>query len=41
MHVIKEIADTVYFMDEGKIISSGTPGEVLANQEVREAYIGL
>jgi len=41
MHVIKEIADTVYFMDEGKIISSGAPEEVLAHREVREAYIGL
>ena len=41
MQVVKQIADTVYFMDEGRIISSGTPEEVLAHREVREAYIGL
>ena len=41
MNVVLEIADWVFFMDEGRIEAFGKPEEVLADKEVREAYIGL
>ena len=39
--VVIEVADWMFFMDEGKIEASGFPEEVLSNPEVRAAYIGL
>jgi len=41
MTVVLEICDWVYFMDEGKIVCWGLPLEVLADQKVKEAYLGL
>ena len=41
MNVVLEISDWVWFMDEGKIVSFGLPEDVLGNQSVKEAYIGL
>ena len=41
LSVVIEVADWVYFMDEGRVASFGMPGEVLADPEVRAAYIGL
>lgn len=41
MTVVLEICDWVYFMDEGKIVCWGLPSEVLADQKVKEAYLGL
>lgn len=41
MSVVMDIADWVYFMDEGKIIAAGTPTEVLGNPTVRAAYLGM
>jgi len=41
MNVVIEIADWVYFMDEGQVVSFGLPNEVLGDPEVRAAYIGL
>lgn len=41
MRIIAEISDLVYFMCEGRVTFSGTPQEVLKNQKVREAYIGV
>lgn len=41
MSVVLEVADWVYFMDEGEIIAFGQPDEVLGDQEVRAAYLGL
>jgi len=41
MNVVLEIADWVFFMDEGRIEAFGLPRDVLADKEVREAYIGL
>jgi len=34
-------ADYVYVMHEGKIKAHGTPAEVQASDEIREAYLGL
>lgn len=41
MNVIMEIADFVYFMDNGQVVSFGKPNEVLGDPEVRKAYIGI
>jgi ABC-type branched-subunit amino acid transport system ATPase component len=41
MNVVIEIADWVYFMDEGQVVSFGLPSDVLGDPEVRAAYIGL
>jgi ABC-type branched-subunit amino acid transport system ATPase component len=36
---VKELADQVIVMDEGKVIAQGVPSEVLARPEIMEAYI--
>jgi len=41
MSVVIDIADWVYFMDEGQIVAFGLPHEVLGDKWVREAYLGL
>lgn len=41
MNAVREVADIVHFMNAGKILSSGTPEEVLNNPGVREVYIGV
>ncbi|MCS6831811.1 MAG: ABC transporter ATP-binding protein [bacterium] len=41
MGVVMEIADWVYFMDDGQIVAQGTPEEVLGDATVRAAYLGL
>lgn len=41
MSIILELADWLYFLDEGKLTAFGIPSEVLADQNIREAYIGL
>jgi len=41
MQVIKRVADSVYFMDHGKIIAQGAPDDVLNNTHVREIYTGV
>ncbi|WP_445356733.1 LPS export ABC transporter ATP-binding protein [Microbulbifer sp. ANSA002] len=35
-----DICETSYIVSEGHIIAAGTPDEVLANQQVREVYLG-
>jgi len=41
MTVVIEIANWVYFLDEGQVAAFGMPEEVLADPEVRTAYVGL
>ncbi len=41
MSVIMETADFVYFMDEGRCVTFGSPRDVLEDPRVREAYTGL
>ncbi|HKY42873.1 MAG TPA: ABC transporter ATP-binding protein [Pyrinomonadaceae bacterium] len=41
MNVVIEIADWVYFMDEGQVSAFGLPNEVLGDSNVRAAYLGL
>lgn len=40
MDVVSAISDRVVCMAEGRIIASGTPSEVAANEQVIEAYLG-
>ncbi len=41
MGVVMDISDRVVVMDYGKKIGDGTPSEVLANQNVIDAYLGV
>jgi ABC-type branched-subunit amino acid transport system ATPase component len=41
MQVIRDIADWVYFMNEGKIVSYGLSEEILENKEIRRIYMGI
>ncbi len=41
MSVVREIADWVYFMNEGKIAFFGRTDHVLGDKEVREIYLGF
>jgi len=36
---VKQVADQVIVMDEGRVIAQGAPSEVLARPEIMEAYI--
>ena len=42
-HNVREtlgICDRAYILSEGKVLTAGTPGEVLAHPEVRSVYLG-
>ncbi len=41
MNVVIEVADLVYFLDNGQFASFGTPADVLGDPEIRKAYIGV
>jgi len=41
MGVVMDISDRVVVMDYGRKIGDGTPSEILANQEVIDAYLGV
>ena len=36
---VRQVADLVIVMDEGRIIAQGKPGEVLGRPEIMEAYV--
>jgi branched-chain amino acid transport system ATP-binding protein len=40
MGVIRQLADSVVVLDEGKLLAQGEPAEVLADRRVVEAYLG-
>jgi len=35
-----DICETAYIVSEGHIIASGTSAEILANQQVKQVYLG-
>lgn len=41
MNVIEQVADHVYFMDQGKIIAQGNPETVLQDNYVQRLYTGM
>jgi ABC-type branched-subunit amino acid transport system ATPase component len=41
MNVVLDVADWAYFMDDGRQTAAGRPREVLADPDVRAAYMGL
>jgi len=41
MSVVAEVADWVYFMNDGRISFFGRTDHVLGNREVRESYLGF
>jgi ABC-type branched-subunit amino acid transport system ATPase component len=41
MTVVFDIADWVYFLDDGRIVSFGLPADVLGDTEIRKAYLGI
>jgi branched-chain amino acid transport system ATP-binding protein len=40
MHVVFSLAERISVLAQGRIIASGSPGEVRANPKVKEAYLG-
>lgn len=36
---VRQVADVVVVMDEGRVIAQGAPGEVLERPEIMEAYL--
>ncbi len=41
MNVVVEVADWVFFMDNGQVVAFGLPDEVLGDRTVRATYLGL
>jgi branched-chain amino acid transport system ATP-binding protein len=35
------VADRAYVLEEGRIVASGVPAELLAQTRIQEAYLGL
>ena len=40
MGLVRELADTAYVLDSGKVIAHGTPEQVLRQENVVDAYLG-
>jgi branched-chain amino acid transport system ATP-binding protein len=40
MNAVFELADRISVLVYGKLIATGTPDEIRANKDVREAYLG-
>ncbi|CAM5789870.1 branched-chain amino acid ABC transporter ATP-binding protein/permease [Castellaniella caeni] len=40
LNVVRELADVVYFMNVGNIVTQGTPDEIMRNTELADIYFG-
>jgi branched-chain amino acid transport system ATP-binding protein len=40
MQAVMSLSDDVYVLNQGRVIARGAPGEIAANREVIEAYLG-
>src|SRR5690606_10105370 len=40
LKALSNLAEQIHVMDRGRIIATGAPGDVLADEHVREAYMG-
>lgn len=40
MTLVRELSDTCYILDSGRVLAQGTPEEVLKKESVVEAYLG-
>ena len=41
MGIVSELVDIVFFMEDGRVSSSGTPEAVLGSQIVKDAFLGI
>lgn len=40
LNVVRELADVIYFMNVGNIVTKGTPDEIMRNTELADIYFG-
>jgi ABC-type methionine transport system ATPase subunit len=40
MSLVRQVCQNIYVLDFGLLIFEGTPGEMLASEIVRDAYLG-
>ncbi|MFC7462652.1 hypothetical protein ACFQU0_19720, partial [Hydrogenophaga defluvii] len=40
LHMLAKLASSLVVMDRGKLLAQGRPAEVMADERVREAYMG-
>jgi branched-chain amino acid transport system ATP-binding protein len=40
LSALSRLVSVLHVMDQGRLLASGTPAEVLARKDVREAYLG-
>ena len=40
MTVVRDLADWVVFMEEGRVIAAGTPADIIGNRDLMRVYLG-